>query len=158
MFIIFGGLAALVNLSIGKLLYDVYDVLLPYAIDVLISTTCGLFVNFICCYLFIFTTHSRSFIQHFITFLCISIFGVLLTAIMSFAILYIFEILKIINIRIFGILFTTKFSAHFCAVGLVAFYSFYSHKYISFQDGLIKSLKIIYKNTVQQIKDKNNDG
>ncbi|MDR1242698.1 MAG: GtrA family protein [Deltaproteobacteria bacterium] len=142
LFILFGGLAALVNLIAGKFLYDIYDIDIPYTLLVSISAFCGMVVNFSLNYFFNFIYHPRSVLQHFISFFFVSIFGILLTSFFAFIFLKLIYIMKLEQFTLLGIIFTQKFVAHFCSIGVVVFYSFFAHKYISFNSGLLKFVKI----------------
>lgn len=135
LFLVFGGFAAVVNLTVGKILYDYVLFDFPYVLSVLIAAFSGLLVNFICNYTWNFTRHMRTASQHFQTFFVIATIGSFLTALLSRVILALLEYFAFPAFSMYGFAITDRFVAHFLSVGLVVFYSYFAHKYISFSDG-----------------------
>jgi putative flippase GtrA len=134
-FLAFGGLAALINLAAGKLLYDHLLPSFPYWISVWIAASLGLAVNFLCNYSFNFTQHVRSMSAHFRSFFIAAIGGTALTALLSRSFFSLFHHWGLGGFSAFGFYATEKFLAHFTAVGMVVFYSYWIHKHISFGVG-----------------------
>lgn len=135
-YLIFGGIAALVNLLCGYALYTYTS--LPYMVAIFLAASCGLLINFLLNYFFNFIYRGRSIFSQLATFICIAIFGTLLTALIAGAFLYIFDAL---NIKFEFFFITPKFMAQFISVGLVTFYSFIGHKYLSFNEGILHRCK-----------------
>lgn len=144
LFFIFGGLAALVNLAVGKLLYDILFPGMYYTVSVFIAAFCGLFVNFACNYTFNFTEHPRKGLEHFRTFFVVAVIGTFLTALFSRIFLSFFTVVGLPSLDFFTARITNRFLAHFLAVGVVFFYSYFAHKYISFSIGFRGQTKRIY--------------
>lgn len=137
-YLIFGGIAAFVNLLCGYVLYTYTS--LPYMIAVFLAASCGLLINFLLNYFFNFIYRGRSIFSQLATFICIAAFGTLLTALIAGALLHIFDAFHI-KIKFYFI--NPKFMAQFISVGLVTFYSFIGHKYLSFNEGIIHRCKMV---------------
>src|SRR4051812_5969006 len=84
-FLVFGGLAAVVNLVVGKLIYTTPAIMddLPYWLAVAIGATCGLVVNFGLNYAYNFRYFGRTAIAQFRTFIVVALGGVGLTALLA---------------------------------------------------------------------------
>lgn len=134
-FFFFGGLAALVNLAVGKILYDMIFPGRYYTISVFLAALSGLLVNFFCNYMFNFTVHPRRMFHHFRTFFIVAVIGTFLTAIISRIFLSILGSTGLQFFSVAGLQITDRFLAHVIAVGTVFFYSYFAHKYISFDAG-----------------------
>lgn len=139
-YIIFGGIAAVVNLICGYILYT-YTVF-PYMVAVFLGASCGLLINFLLNYFFNFIYRGRPMLSQLATFTCVAMIGTLLTALIAGMILFIFEIL---NINIAFMFVTPKFISQFVSVGLVTLYSFIAHKYLSFNEGIFQRCKTLLK-------------
>lgn len=137
MFLLFGGTAALANLSAGWAFYGsgLFPTL-PYWCATGMAATIGLMVNFFLNALLNFKFHDRSILQQFYTFFVISLFGVLLTSYLSnvFFNLYLSHLGAILYIGDMKV--APKFIADIAAVGLVVLYSFPAHKLVSFNVGI----------------------
>jgi putative flippase GtrA len=135
-FIVFGGIAAITNLFIGYLLYSSPGKL-PYWLAVFTGASSGLIVNFSLNYRFNFRFRGRSIGAQFRTFCIVSAFGIIITTIISILLrrIFIYASLGII-LSSRGIPITENFLANFCSVGLVTFYSFVAHKYLTFSIGV----------------------
>lgn len=143
-FLAFGGLAAMTNLGVGAFLYSVppFTRLLPYWLAVAIGTSAGLFVNFFLNYGFNFRFRGRSAVAQFRTFCVVAGVGIILTSLLSTMLVALFR-----ELGLAGLLAQTRlpvsqgFLAHFTAVGLVTFYSFFAHKFFTFNVGIRRRLR-----------------
>lgn len=141
-FIVFGGIAAIMNLSCGWILYgEGLFPELPYWCATAIAAFCGLIVNFSLNYSFNFKFRRRSAIRQFYTFCVISGVGVVLTSGLSEGFLALCENFAGSGFHIQGARISSKFFAHFLAVGTVVMYSYPAHKTISFNVGLRARLR-----------------
>lgn len=145
LFLLFGGAAALVNLVMGKLLYDLALPGMSYSLSVFIAAFSGLLVNFFCNYYFNFTNHMRRPFSHFRSFFIVAVIGTFLTSFLSRLFLGLFTLCGLEGLQRFGPLMTNRFMAHFLAVGLVVFYSYFAHKYISFDIGFRGQAKKLFE-------------
>ncbi len=143
-FLVFGGLAAVTNLAVGALLYSVpaFARLLPYWLAVATGASAGLFVNFFLNYGFNFRFRGRSAVAQFKTFCVVAGVGIILTSLLSTTLVALFR-----ELGLAGLLAQTPlpvsqgFLAHFTAVGLVTFYSFFAHKFFTFNVGIRRRLR-----------------
>jgi putative flippase GtrA len=142
-FLIFGGLAALVNLGVGALAYAKgQDSLLPYWLAVLVASACGLLVNFILNHIWNFRYRLRSTAAQLKTFTVVATIGTVLTVLLAEGGLRLAHGLGIDRLALpFSFTVSARFAAHFCAVGLVTFYSFFAHRYFSFNVGFRARLR-----------------
>jgi putative flippase GtrA len=133
-FVVFGGLAAIVNLAVGWLIYKHrLGVTLPYSMAVAIGAASGLLINFGLNYCFNFRFRERSAIAQFRTFFVVSLGGIALTSLLSWLTLQALpNSLPLPGNHIVS----AKFASHFLAVGLVTFYSYAAHRYFTFNVGL----------------------
>jgi putative flippase GtrA len=133
-YLVFGGIAAVVNLAVGWLLYHEFAQLrLPYWSTTTVAAACGLIVNFLLNNGY-FRFGERSAISQFGTFVFVAGLGVVLTGALSHALLAPFR--GLLTHQIAGIHVTPEFAAHIAAVGLVVLYSFPAHRLISFNVGI----------------------
>lgn len=138
-FIVFGGLAALVNIGVGKTLYSLPAVtaVVPYWLAVAIGAACGLLVNFGLNYTFNFSFQGRSAGAQLRTFIVVAVGGVALTALIAHSLVAFADWLALASpLRIAGFALEIGFIAHVMATGLVTFYSFAAHSAFSFNVGL----------------------
>ncbi|MBX3500320.1 MAG: GtrA family protein [Alphaproteobacteria bacterium] len=138
-FIVFGGLAALVNIGVGKSLYSVPAIteVVPYWLAVAIGAASGLLVNFGLNYAFNFRFQGRSAGAQLRTFVVVAVGGVALTALIAHSLVALAGWTGLASpLRIAGIALETGFIAHVMATGLVTFYSFAAHSAFSFNVGL----------------------
>jgi len=140
LFLCFGGLAAIVNLIVGKLLYDVVAKNIPYAFSVFIGALAGLLVNFLGNYYFNFTKHPRKIHEHFRTFAVVALIGTVLTALLSYVFRTICYFFGFHVVEWLGVQITANFASHFVAIGIVTFYSYFAHKHFSFDNGIRKGI------------------
>jgi putative flippase GtrA len=136
-FLIFGGLAAMVNLGVGALAYAKGPAsALPYWLAVLFAASCGLLVNFILNHLWNFRFRLRSTMAQLRTFTVVAAIGTVLTVLLAAGGLRLLQALGIDRVPLpFSLTVSARFAAHFCSVGLVTFYSFFAHRYFSFNIG-----------------------
>jgi putative flippase GtrA len=138
-FLVFGGLAAVVNLVVGRMLYTLppFAALLPYWMAVVIGSAAGLLVNFGLNYAFNFRYRGRSAAAQLRTFVLVALGGVALTGAFASAALALATMLALpARIELAGLSLGADFLAHVAAVGLVTFYSFTAHSLMSFNAGL----------------------
>ena len=133
-FLLFGGIATLVSFFGGVALYAFLDV--PYAPAVFIGSAAAIFVNFALNYLFNFHYRGRSMAAQFATFASVAGIGTVLTAALAkglfHASLWLFPSLALLDAEV---------ACHVLAIGIVTFYSFFAHKYLSFNKGILAPLK-----------------
>jgi putative flippase GtrA len=138
-FLLFGGLAAMVNLAIGLLLYGIPQLAAhcPYWLAVGIGATGGLFVNFLLNYNYNFRFRGRSALAQFRTFCIVAAGGILLTALFSTALLSLLHSMSpaLASPR-WRLGMSPDFVSHFCAIGLVTLYSYAAHKCFTFNVGI----------------------
>jgi len=142
-FLAFGGLAAVVNLGVGALAYANGPAsLLPYWLAVLFAASCGLLVNFTLNHLWNFRFRLRSTAAQLQTFTVVATIGTVLTALLAAGGLQLLHALGIDRVPLpFSHTISARFAAHFCAVGIVTFYSFFAHRYFSFNVGFRARLR-----------------
>ncbi|MBQ9453250.1 MAG: GtrA family protein [Desulfovibrio sp.] len=133
-FLLFGGIATLVSFFGGFLLYAFCSV--PYAPAVFIGSAAAIIVNFALNYAFNFHYHGRSMTAQFITFASVAGVGTVLTTLLAKGLLY-------LGLRLFPTcsLLDVEVVCHVLAIGIVTFYSFFAHKYLSFNAGILAPLK-----------------
>jgi putative flippase GtrA len=138
-FIVFGGLAALENIGVGKSLYSVPAIaaVVPYWLAVAVGSACGLLVNFGLNYAFNFSFQGRSAGAQLRTFIVVAVGGVALTSLIAHSLVGLAEEVGLASpVRVAGFALETGFIAHVTATGLVTFYSFAAHSAFSFNVGL----------------------
>lgn len=138
-FIVFGGLAALVNIGVGKTLYTVpaAAAVLPYWLAVALGTLSGMLVNFGLNYTFNFSFQGRSAGAQLRTFAVVSLGGVTLTSLIAYGLVGLASWVGLSSaVHVAGFALQVGFIAHVAAVGLVTFYSFAAHSAFSFNVGL----------------------
>lgn len=138
-FIVFGGLAALANIAVGKTLYSVPAIaeIVPYWLAVAIGSASGLLVNFGLNYAFNFSFAGRSAGAQLRTFIVVAVGGVVLTALIAHGLVALAAWIELSSpVRLAGVGLDIAFIAHVMATGLVTFYSFAAHSAFSFNVGL----------------------
>lgn len=138
-FIVFGGLAALVNLLVGRALYTLPGpaALLPFWTAVLIGAASGLLVNFGLNYAFNFRYRGRPAFAQLRTFAVVALGGVGLTALLASVLLGAAHWAGFAEgLTFLGWRLSTPFLSHAGATALVTFYSFAGHSLLSFNAGL----------------------
>ncbi len=144
-FLLFGGLAALVNLAVGWQLYGsgLFPGL-PYWCATAIAAAGGLVVNFGLNYAFNFKFRQRTALQQFSTFCIVALVGVGITSTLSDGILYLLDAFAGPAIHLGGLEVRSVFAAHFTAVGLTVLYSYPAHKCTSFNVGIRAQFHNVY--------------
>lgn len=143
-FLLFGGLAALVNLAVGALIYSTpsFSVYIPFGLAVGVGSTAGLIVNFSLNYVYNFRYRGRGLMAQFRTFIIVALVGVGLTSIAADVALSLCAWLGAGPLVGAGpMTVSTEFFAHLVAVGLVTFYSFAAHSTFSFNKGIRVGLR-----------------
>ena len=142
-FLVFGGLAALVNLSVGGALYTVpaFAAALPYWLAVAIGAGCGLLVNFGLNYALNFRYAGRSVGSQLRTFTIVALGGVVLTSALAQLLVTLASSIGIgDSFPLLGREIDVEFAAHVMATGLVTFYSFAAHSLLSFNVGIRRAV------------------
>ena len=136
-FLLFGGVAAAVNLLAGWQLYGrgLFPAL-PYWCATGIAASCGLVVNFGLNYVFNFKFRGRSALRQFLTFTVVALIGVAITSALSSGFLALLDRWTGPALWLWGHKIESAFAAHFTAVGLTVLYSFPAHKLLSFNSGI----------------------
>jgi putative flippase GtrA len=147
-YLVCGGTAAAVNLVVGWLLYrgTVAPPRVPYWCATTIAAACGLLVNFLLNHAY-FRFRQRSALGQFGTFAIVAGVGVLLTGVISQALLAPSRLL--LSHDVLPVTLAPKFAAHVAAVGLVVLYSFPAHRFISFNVGFRGRLRQLLRHGVK---------
>lgn len=136
-FLIFGGIAALVNLAVGYTLYSGILVVMPYFWAVLIGSASGLLINFGCNYYFNFHYRGRPMLRQFNTFFVVAGVGVLLNALVAKGLFLAGQALLENGFGLHGLVWRhLELVCHVLSIGIVTFYSFLGHKFCSFNEGI----------------------
>ncbi|MBD3666199.1 GtrA family protein [Sulfitobacter aestuariivivens] len=133
-FLVCSGIAALVNIAVGYLLYGYGGLDSPalYAFSVATAFLAGMVVSFILNRRFTYAPSGRRAASELPDFLMVSIGGLLLTTGLSFVFFtYGGAALERLTMSILP----PETSAHMSAIGLTALYSFLAHKHVSFRRG-----------------------
>jgi putative flippase GtrA len=141
-YVVFGGVAAVVNLVVAWLFYAAGDAShVPYWAATAIGGVAGLCTNFVLNYSLNFKFRRRSAIQQFQTFCVVAGFGIAITSGAS-------TVLRSLLYPAFGHsidfhfgMLRTDLIADLAAVGLTIFYSYPAHKILSFNVGLRARLR-----------------
>lgn len=142
-FLVFGGLAAVVNIAVGASLYSAPSIRawLPYWLAVGIGAASGLLLNFALNYAFNFRYRDRSAYAQLGTFTVVASGGVVLTAALAAALLHLGQLASFPEqFAVLGFLFSAQWTAHVVSVAFVTFYSFAAHSAFSFNRGLLRRL------------------
>lgn len=131
-FLLCSGLAALINLVVGYLLYSTVglDSQIGYAVSISLAFLVGMTVSFVLNRQFTYAPSGRAPLQELADFLMVSLVGLLLTT--SVALLLIRSSRDVMLIVLPTALLPETI-AHLCAVAVTAVYSFLAHKHISFR-------------------------
>ena len=146
-FVVFSGLAALTNLLVGFLLYDVagWDGIWSYKSAVIIGFSAGMGVSFFLNRTFTFSRSGRRMHQEMRTFALVGQGGLVLTV--TFAAGFRATLAPWLatlpppGSRLWLIANDIEATSHLMAVDLVAFYSFLSHKFLTFNRGIWHQLR-----------------
>ncbi len=138
-FLVFGGLAALVNLIVGRTLYATPSIaaVVPYWAAVVIGAASGMLVNFGLNYALNFRYQGRSAVAQLRTFIVVALGGIGLIALLAPALVRMASWAGLDSgLTLGGWHASTQFLAHVGAIGLITFYSFAAHSAMSFNAGL----------------------
>jgi putative flippase GtrA len=133
-FLVCSGIAALVNVAVGYLLYGVAGLDGPalYPFSVAIAFLAGMGVSFVLNRRYTYAASGRRVRAELPDFLMVSLGGLLLTTGLSY-LFFTYGAQTIAGITR-GLL-PPETGAHIAAIGITAFYSFLAHKYVSFRSG-----------------------
>jgi putative flippase GtrA len=146
-FLLFSGLAAAANFLVGLFFYNFlgWDGAWGYKLAVMLGFTAGMVVSFCLNRAFTFARSGRRLHQEMRTFLIVSLGGLLLTVVIaaslrSFVTPWLIALMPDDTLvgRLAG---DSEATSHFLAIGLVAFYSFTSHRLFTFDKGISHYLK-----------------
>ena len=138
-FLVFGGLAALVNLIVGRALYTTPSIaaVVPYWAAVVIGSASGMLINFGLNYALNFRYQARSVAAQLRTFIVVALGGIGLMALLAPALVRMALWAGFDSGLTLGDWHaSTQFLAHVAAIGLITFYSFAAHSAMSFNAGL----------------------
>ncbi|MGE0421412.1 MAG: GtrA family protein [Reyranellaceae bacterium] len=146
-FVVFGGLAALVNIGVGKTLYSVPAIaaVVPYWLAVALGAASGMLVNFGLNYTFNFSFQGRSAGAQLRTFALVSVGGISLTSLIAYGLVSLAGSIGLASpVHLGGFALEIGFIAHVTATGLVTFYSYAAHSAFSFNVGLRTRLMRVF--------------
>ena len=146
-YLLFSGAAAVTNFIVGLLLYEVagWDGPISYKSAVTLGFLAGMMVSYLLNRSYTFSRSGRRAHQEVRTFFVVSLGGLLLAVIIASGlragpIPWAAEVLD--GAPLLGpLLAQSEASAHALAIGLVAFYSFACHKFLTFDQGITAALK-----------------
>ena len=132
-FLLCSGLAALVNLCAGYVLYGLLglDGTFGFGLSVSLAFMAGMVVSFVLNRRYTYGASGRSTTQELRDFFAVSLIGLLLTTLVA----------QLLNVsgagafmaQIAPVQILPETAAHIGAVGFTALYSFFAHKYVSFR-------------------------
>lgn len=130
-FLLFSGLAACVNFFVGYGLYDLlgFDDPVGYTASVGIAFVCGMGVSFTLNRAYTYAPSGRPPSHEFRDFFFVSLGGLILTTVLA----HVFLAILRATIGAMPVNVSLEATAHLCAIGLTAFYSFFAHKHFSFR-------------------------
>ena len=138
-FLLFGGIATLVSFFGGFLLYAFCSV--PYAPAIFLGSAAAIVVNFALNYTFNFHYQECSMTAQFVTFTSVAVVGTILTTLLAKGLLHaglwLFPACGLLDMEVL---------CHILAIGVITFYSFFAHKYVSFNAGMLALLKQLARN------------
>lgn len=131
-FILFGGLSSVINILSRLIISN--NTTIEYNVSITIAYTLGMIFNFVLNRIFTFSNFNRRIDQQARSFIFVALGGLVLVNLSSF-------LFRIIGQNLFSsIIDLTKIEtcSHILSIGIVAIYSFFGHKYISFKSGIRK--------------------
>jgi putative flippase GtrA len=143
-FIVFGGLAAVVNLGVAKTLYSVPSLanVVPYWLAVAAGALSGLAVNFTLNHTFNFRFGGRPVGAQLRTFIVIALGGGVLMVLIAHSLVWFAGRIGLTSpLHVAGMALQIGFIAHVIATGVLTFYSFAAHSLFSFNVGLRARLR-----------------
>lgn len=131
-FLLCSGCAALINVSVGYLLYGIYGLngTFSYSLSVALAFLSGMTVSFLLNRRFTFPPSGRAQRQELPDFLAVSLVGLLLTTVVAYVLR---EGADSLIYQMDARYLMPETLAHVLAVGITAIYSFFAHKYVSFR-------------------------
>lgn len=145
-FLIFSGLSTVVALITGYLLYQVlgFGQAWRYSVSVGVSALVGMVVSFVLNRRYTFARSGRPIGDEMRTFLIVALGGLALTVGLStlFRDWLLPWLAGLLAPEAWRNALNLELIAHVGAVGLVAFYSFLGHKYLSFGSGIRRGLRL----------------
>jgi putative flippase GtrA len=139
-YVVFAGLAALANLVSRYYLSDFFGI--SFTVAVVIAYTLGLLVNFFLNKYLNFKRHDRKTHDQLRTFVVIALGGLAVTTILS-VVIKDYLLLHLGNTLIQD----KETAAHVTAVGVTTFYSFFMHKWFTFDAGIRHKLFHLIRRT-----------
>lgn len=142
-FLLFGGMAAAVNIGVGASLYGSPSIAawMPYWLAVGLGAVSGLLLNFVLNYTYNFDYRARSAFAQLATFTVVASGGIVLTVVVAEAILRLGRLATAPEqFELMGAAISAQQMAHMASVAFVTFYSFAAHSAFSFNRGLRKRL------------------
>ncbi len=149
-YLLFSGIAALTNFIVGLLLYDGagWDGPVSYRVAVSLGFLAGMVVSYLLNRRFTFSQSGRRAHREVRTFFIVSLGGLLLTVVIATGLrsgpVPWFAEVFVTGHLIAPVLADGEASAHALAIGLVAFYSFASHKFLTFDQGITAALRRLF--------------
>ena len=131
-FLIFSGLAALVNIATGYVLYELMGLResYEYGLSVGAAFVAGMGVSFTLNRAYTYEPSGRRRREELVDFTAVSIVGLGLTTVLAYGLRWLISGSQSL---IAALPATPETSAHIAAVGLTAFYSFFAHRHFSFR-------------------------
>jgi putative flippase GtrA len=151
-FIVFGGLAAVVNLGVAKTLYSVPSLanVVPYWLAVAAGALSGLAVNFTLNYAFNFRFGGRPAGAQLRTFVVVALGGGVLMVLIANSLVWFAGHIGLTSpLHVAGMALQIGFIAHVIATGVLTFYSFAAHSAFSFNVGLRARLSRAFSTAAQ---------
>jgi len=136
-FCFFAGLAAASNIG-ARYIFSIVG--MNYQVAVVSAYTIGMVINFLLNRQYSFPKGARQIIQEARTFIVVALIGLLLTIVL--ATLFVFIMQKMSLGLQLNIIETVS---HVASVGIVAIYSFFAHKYLTFRKGIREGIKNLIK-------------
>ncbi len=146
-YLLFSGIAAVTNFTIGLLLYDVagWDGAVSYKSAVTLGFLAGMAVSYLLNRNFTFSRSGRRAHREARTFFIVSVGGLLLTVAIATGLRagpIPWLATATTDAPLVGALVAdVEASSHAIAIGLVAFYSFASHKFFTFDKGITAAIR-----------------
>ena len=150
-FLVFSGLAAVANFLVGMIFYNGlgWDGAWSYKLAVMFGFLAGMIVSFLFNRAYTFARSGRRLHQEIRTFVIVSIGGLALTvafaAVLRGAVTPSLIALVPAQSALAALVSDSEATSHFLAIGLVAFYSFTSHRIFTFDKGISHHLKRLFR-------------
>lgn len=136
-YVLSAGLASIADLAVAQalLFLPLFQAGLLFGTPVVAGALAGMSVNFALSRKFVFAHDERDAHQQMLTFFVISLTTLALKLIVAFALLNLFLLAALPLADLLPIPAVESRLAQFGAMGMVAIYSFFAHKHISFGGG-----------------------